>query len=398
MTKCYNVSNIICRFWILTSVEGDAMDQNMNDKITQIAADLFSPPKPGEDWGVRMQRFRDEIKKLAERGQTTFGQFLGILESFRTIIPEEKQRYQAAIQALSATLKLSKDGLLNAVGDQLSELASMEKSIMPAIPGQRNQLAGWDARAQGIQSEMDQLRDRIAQLETEEKGIVTYIAARQQELDYVEKSMQQTFVAVGADILSVKDKILEYTAEAAAASAPAAPEASAQPAPQPPEQPAAPAPPEPEEAAGPTIEIAEPPALDPNFQKPCPRCGGVMNFHAIGDGWVCYACAYEESGKGHVKSNDDYVASEEGCTPSNIGHVPDKTPESPAPIWPGESQISNDDQSRRKKPSEDQTPTKSASAKALTQKKTCPVCRITMLWFPENRVWRCRSCSYEIST
>src|SRR5512143_651462 len=345
-----------------------------------------------------MQRVRDEIKKLAEREQTTFGQFLGILESFRTIIPDEKQRYQAAIQALSATVKLSKDGLLNAIGDQLTELASMEKSIMPSIPGQRNQLAGWDTRAEGIRSEISQLRDRIAQLENEEKGIVTYLTARQQELDYVEKSMQQVFATVGSDIIGVKDKILEYTAEAAAAQPPAqaVPEASAQPEPQMPEQPAAEAPPEPKEAAEQAIEIAEPPALDPNFQKQCPRCGGVMNFHAIGDGWVCYACAYEESGKGRVESDSDRAASYERRVPSDKEHAPDKAQSSPPPIWPGDSQATSTELPHRKKPSEDQQSNKSSSAKEWTQKKTCPVCRITMLWYPEDRAWRCRSCSYEI--
>jgi hypothetical protein len=386
MLQCVNYEVL---FFGCRRVSRYAKEQNVNDKISQIVADLFNPPKPGENWAVRMQLFRDEVRKIAERDQTTFGTFLGLLESFRTVIPDEKQRYHAAIQAMSATAKLNKDGLLTAIADQLAELAAIEKDLMPVIPEQRNQLTGWDARAKVIRNEITQMRDRIAQLENEEKGIVTYIAARQQELDYVEKSMQLVFAAVGSDITAVKDKILEYTAETAPVQQPvqAAAEAAPQPAAQPAEQPAADAPPEPREAAGQAIEIAEPPALDPKFQKPCPMCGGVMNFQMMDDAWICYACAHEESGSSAVSGADR--------VPSDKDRVPAKGQEAGPGIWPGESSTPKEDQWRRENLSQDQPPKKSSEAKAWTRKETCPVCRMTMLWFPDNKVWRCRSCNYE---
>lgn len=346
---------------------GDTEERNVNNKLSQIVADLFSQPKAGEDWNIRIQRFRDEIKKIAEREEALFGKFLGILESFREIIPDEKQRYHAAIQALATTAKMSKDALVNAIGDQLAELESIQKSMAPVIPGQRNGLTGWDARAKAIQSEITQLRDKIAQLENEEKGIVTYITAKQQELEYVEKSMEQIFSAISSDMTAVKNKVLEYTAEniVAQPAVQATSETPSHPAPQLLPQEAAPVPAEGKEPAQQAIEIPEPPApLDPNLQKPCPMCGGVMNFQQIDGLWMCYTCANEEPGK---------------------DSLPDKSQVRSSAAEPAGSPASNE-----------YTPPRKRSLPANpTKKKACPVCRMNLLWYPDDKTWRCHSCGYE---
>jgi ribosomal protein L37AE/L43A len=44
---------------------------------------------------------------------------------------------------------------------------------------------------------------------------------------------------------------------------------------------------------------------DTELQKKCPMCGGQMNFHHSGEMWMCYSCAYEESGKEEVQGKSE---------------------------------------------------------------------------------------------
>ena len=114
-----------------------AEEKNMNEILSQIVADLFVKSKGGEELSSEIHRLRDEIKKVIESEDAIFGKFRGLLESFREIIPEEKQRYNAAIKALSTTSKLSRQEIVKAVNNQLEELKILEKGLMPALPGAR---------------------------------------------------------------------------------------------------------------------------------------------------------------------------------------------------------------------------------------------------------------------
>lgn len=73
-------------------------------------------------------------KKVIEGENTIFGKFRELVESFEEIIPEENQRYHAAIKALSTTSKLSRQEIVKAVNIQLEELKPLEKSLMSALP------------------------------------------------------------------------------------------------------------------------------------------------------------------------------------------------------------------------------------------------------------------------
>lgn len=311
----------------------------MSRNLSQIVADLFAKTTEGEDPSSRNRRLRDETKQVIGSEDTVFGKLRGLLDSFREIIPDEKQRYLAALKALSTTTKLGPQEIVRAVGSQLEELKVLEKGLVPTLPGWRDELKTMEARSQQLKGEMAQLRERIAQLEIEEKAVLTGIAAREKELELAGKTMKDLFADIGAEMTSIKKKVEEFTKEAPAA----------QPGPTK----------EPQESdvpSGQKVDMqAVPPPEETKFEKKCPMCGGRFNLLELENKWQCYTCAYEESTKAEVQSTR-----EENGESMN------------APRPPANDQPS-------------------------TRKKTCPVCRKTMFWFPNDNAWRCPSCHYERS-
>src|SRR6266496_248153 len=96
-----------------------AEEKNRNENISRIAAELFVKSEGGEELSSKIHRLRDEIKKVIENEDTIFGKFRELVASFEEIIPEEKQRYNAAVKALSTTSKLSRQDIVKAVINQL---------------------------------------------------------------------------------------------------------------------------------------------------------------------------------------------------------------------------------------------------------------------------------------
>ena len=331
----------------------------MNKNLSQIVAELFVISNGGEDLSSKTRRLRDEIKKVIESEDAIFGKFRGFLESFREIIPEEKQRYHAAIKALSTTSKLSQQEIIKAVNDQLEELKIIEKSLMPTLPG-RDELNVMEAKSKEMKDEIAKLRDRIAWLESEEAGIRKGMAAREKDMELAEKTVKELFADIGVEITSVKKKLEEFTAESAAV----------QPVPQKASL-ISDVPSEPKKGEQ-KIEIqvsSAPP--DTEFQKKCPMCGGRINFHALDKMWICYSCAYEES-----ESDDARGKSNEKSEHTQNFAV----------------SLAERSSNEYQEPKKESSPSKKQPS---TRTKTCPSCRKKMYWFPEEKAWRCPSCHYE---
>ena len=272
-------------------------EKNRSEILSRILADLFVKSKEGEGLSSKIQHLRDEIKKVIESEDTIFGKFRGLVESFREIIPDEKQRYHAAIQALSTTSKLSQQEIVKAVNDQLEELKILEKGLMPALPGWRDEFKVMEARSREMRDEISRLREKIGQLEREEKGILTDMASREKEMELVEKAVGELFTDLGAEITSIKKKVEEFTAESAASQPIPAREAINK----------SDIFPEGKGGGERKSEIPGSPApQDGEWQRKCPMCGGRMDFYAQEEMWQCYSCAYEERkeevGDGEEKS------------------------------------------------------------------------------------------------
>lgn len=253
----------------------DTDDNNRNAVFSRIIADLSAKSAAGEELSSKIPHLRDEIKKMVERENTLFGKFRALMESFREIIPEEKQRYHAALKALSTTSKVSRNEIVNAVNNQFDELKQLEKGILPALPGWRDELKTMEAKSQEMRDKIAKLREETGQLERQEKEVVNGMAARKREMEAVEKAVEDLFKNIGAEIISIKNKVEEYTAESAA------------PQPTPPI----------EKKAGQEQASNNPAAQDAQWEKKCPMCGGRMDFYRNEEVWQCYACAYEEAKK-----------------------------------------------------------------------------------------------------
>jgi chromosome segregation ATPase len=258
----------------------------MSRNLSQIVADLFARPTEGKELSTQIQRLGLEIRTVVQGEDTILGKFRGLLESFREVLPDEQQRYQAALQALSTTSKLSRQEIIKAMSAQLEELKIIEKNVMPSLIGWRDGLKTMEARSQGLKGEMANLQARIAQLEGEERTVQAAIAARQKDLESTEKTIKQLLADIGAEISALNKKAEELTAEVPAEK-PAPP--AAKPLPQK----------EPGNSDAPArkqkVEIqASPPPQDTKFQRKCPMCGGPFHLLELENKWQCYTCAYEE--------------------------------------------------------------------------------------------------------
>jgi len=354
----------------------------MNENLSRIVADLFANAKGGEELTSKIQRLRGEIKKVIEREDAIFGKFLGLVESFREIMPEEKLRYNTAIKALSTTSKISPQEIVKAVNKQLEELKILEKGLMPALPAWRDELKAMEARSQAIRDEIAKAREKIAQIESEEKGVLSGMAAREQEMKLVEKAVGELFTDIGAEITAITKKVAEFTAERAA------PLPVPQPVPQR-DAPKSDVPVEEEEDTEQESEIEEPPAQeDTEFQKKCPMCGGRMDFYGQEKLWQCYSCAYEESAKDDVQGERKEAREQTNVPKPAPASGPGSEPSRLRAVHMGFPSSGEDQPKKGSSPFMSQPSSK---------KKTCPVCRKKMDWFPMEKAWRCSFCDYERS-
>jgi ribosomal protein S27AE len=397
-------------------------DKNRKETLSQIVADLVKS-KGGEELSFKTHRLRDDIKQVIESEDTIFGKIRGLVESFREIIPDEKQRFNAAIKALSTTSKLNRQEIVKAVNNQLEELKILEKGLLSGIPGWRDEIKVMQDASQEIRDEILQLREKIVRLESEEKVILNSIAVREKEIEVVEKAIKEIFTDIGADITALKKRVEESSVESAVVQPiPPVGHAVAQPIP-------------PGDSIKSVIssvekgggeqksEIPEPSVPQGSkWQKKCPMCGGKMNFHSNEEKWMCYTCAYEELEKGGGEQKSEIrdssapqdsewqkkcpmcggqmnfqiednkwlcysCAYEELKKDDFQGKSEEKREQTNAPQPAPVSEPINEYQGSKKGSSSNNQPP--------SKKKTCPACRKKMNWYPEDKAWRCPFCEYE---
>jgi ribosomal protein L37AE/L43A/uncharacterized protein YoxC len=353
-------------------------EKNRNEILSRIAADLFAQSKGGEELSTKIHHLRDEINKVTEREDTIFNKFRELLESLKEIIPEEKQRYNAAIKALSATSKLSRQEIVKAVNNQLEELKILEKGLTPALPW-RDELKVMEAKSRENRDEISKLREKMGRLESEEKEILNDMAARKKEMELVEKAVGELFADIGAEITFIKKRIEEFTAESAI-SQPIPPRDSIK------------SDSSSEEKGGgeQKSEIPESSApQDTEWQKKCPMCGGRMNFQIPDDMWQCYSCAYEELKKDEDQGKiEDQSEQTNAPKPAPVSEpIVDSSPPLTAPLAP----LFPDDFPKLNKG------TSPSYNQPSGKKKACPVCHKKMDWYEKEKTWRCPFCDYQRS-
>jgi predicted RNA-binding Zn-ribbon protein involved in translation (DUF1610 family) len=357
--------------------------------MKEFLPELFAKAKAGDRLDVG--RLRDEIKKEIESDET-MRKFIGLLETFRDIIPRERQRYNAAVRALSATAGLSLQNVLESSGNQLEKLRLLEKEALSALPGFRDDIAVMESRSQEIKSEVAKLHEKIAALEKEEQEVLGKMAAREREAKIVEGEISRIFTDVGTEITGLRKKIEEFTAEKAPVRPKAAEdsfetheethedwekegiEEDVSTEEQEEEEGAEE---EEEEGVGEKFNIEEIPVTqETEFSKKCPMCGGQIHFLIKEAKWMCYTCGHEES-----TQDEDEAARAASAASKPVPTAGPAATEAPA--------------AEEKPP-----PVSAASAssppakKAVTRKKACPACRKQMEWLDKEKSWLCPSCGY----
>jgi predicted RNA-binding Zn-ribbon protein involved in translation (DUF1610 family) len=369
------------------------MGSDEKHDMKEFLPELFAKAKAGDRLDVG--RLRDEIKKEIESDET-MRKFLGLLETFRDIIPRERQRYNAAVRALSATAGLSLQNVLESSDNQLEKLRLLEKEALSALPGFRDDIAVMESRSQEIKREVATLHEKIAELEKEEQEVLGKMAAREKEAKIVEGAVSRIFMDVGTEITGLRKKIEEFTAEKAPVR-PKAVEDSLETHEETheewekegieedvgmeEEQEEEEGAEEEEEGVEKKFDIEEiPAAQETEFLKKCPMCGGQIHFLIKEAKWMCYTCGHEETTKEEDEAARAASAASEP-SPATVQASVDK-PE--------------------KAPEEKQTPPGSSPSKAsppplkkqVTRKKACPACRKQMEWLDKEKSWLCPSCGY----
>ena len=348
--------------------------------LSRMAADLFVKSEEGQELSFKIDRLRNGIKKVIEGDNPVFGKFRELVESFDGIIPDEKQRYNAAIKALSTTSKLSRPEIVKAVNNQLDQLKTLEKGLMPALPGWRDEFKLLKGKSLAIRDEISRLREKLGQLESEEKGIVNDMVAREKEAELVENAVTELFTEIEAEITYIKKKVEEFSSESPA------------PQPIPPRAPLhkSDLPGEEKGDGKQKNEIFDSSApQDTQWEKKCPMCGGRMSIHVKDEIWLCYTCAYEESTTDGSRGKSEEKGEHPNAPESTPASMPVFDP-SPLPAVPLSSRSSSETQKSKKGPSPSNNP---PSAK----KKACPACREKMDWDQSENGWRCSFCGYSRS-
>ncbi len=349
------------------------MDSSGKSDLKEVLSGLVAKAMAGEK--LDAGRLRDEIRKEIGSGRTIHT-FLGLLESFADIIPEERQRYNAAVRALSATSGLGLQDILAASKDELEKLQLLEKEALSALPGFREELAGMESRTQEIRDEILKLREKLAEFEKKEREVLGKIAGKEKEMKAVEGAIGRIFRDIGTELTGVRDKIEEFTTgKAPDRPRPpvAAPEGLVV------EEEEGPA--REEEAGeekGPEEKFAaeKTPPQESEYQKKCPMCGGQIHFIIREAKWMCYTCGYEESAEGRTAGAEAAANAVSPASESFAGDAggPEEkvTPVAAVP----------------------EPPSRAAKAAPAGKKKVCPACGKQMEWHEAIKSWKCPACGY----
>jgi hypothetical protein len=223
-----------------------------------------------------------QVRAQVEGAGEEFQRFLGLIDAFADVIPEEHKRYAAAIKALAPTTGLAVKEVLDAAERQLSELEGQREGFSEVLSRWREDLHLHASKSREIRSRIAALEKEIRELEAMEKGSLAQLVTGEKEVARAEARLDSLADKLQTDIETARQKILDTVA------AESAPTAKAQ-APREKKEPAgkAPEPPEAEEEGG-GEDVKE-----SDNRKICSDCKCPMDWHEIDKKWKCFVCANE---------------------------------------------------------------------------------------------------------
>lgn len=330
--------------------------------LSQIASNLLVRSRASEESSLDINRLRREIIKEIESKNEICRQFRGLVESLRCVIPEEEKRYLAAIKTLSTTFGLSQEDVLKAADRQLTELKTLKEELISALPDWRDDLKVMESKSLEIRNEISKLREKIIQLETEQQEILDGMAVREKEMELAEKGMEDLLEDIAAEIIDIRRKIGESTAERVSSRSIKPPHST-------------------NSKSG--MEESNS-ASERDFRevsarqeieggKKCSVCGGQMHLYLKEKMWKCFVCAHEEAENIEVTDIQEKIEnpSESATTQAH------KPADVPPPTFSIPPEFSH------------------APRRSAVSTKVCPVCKKKMDWQEIEKSWLCPSCKYQ---
>lgn len=364
--------------------------------LSQIAADLLAGSKESGE-PLNIYRFRGEIEKALGTTEEVFWKFRGIVESFRDILPDEKQRFEAAIKAMGATAGLGQEDVLKAADNQLDEIKVLEQELISALGSRRDELKAMEARTREVRKEISRLREVINRLEREEQDLLGGISAREEEAKLAEKGLKDLFKEIGEEITGIKHKIVGFAAEKVAprpivikSNKHEEETKGGKQAGKVTEPPAIETKNKPEEESS-ILETPPPPARKKG-ERECPMCGGGMSYFLKEKKWQCYSCAHEDTQQGDFQDKSEPASPPEPAPKAS----PESVPASETPATRPATIVEYDNS--HFSPSSDVVHSGSVHVhpqRSSGKKKLCPVCKKKMDWYEDGKTWHCPYCKYE---
>jgi ribosomal protein L37AE/L43A len=288
-------------------------------------------PQGGEERSAKIHRLREEIGRVIEREYALFGKYREFAASFEAVIPDEKLRHDAVLQALSTTLKLGRQEIVEAFERQQEELAILEKAVGELFADKGAKTFDGKQGVEGQRTESPAPERTASNKDCPMCG---------ERMTFDRKEHRWQCYSCSYEELPEERAVVEQKQED-----PGSP----------------PAPPETE------------------WQKKCPMCGGQMNYHVQDGQWLCYTCAHEELPAAAVQGKSEGKREQTG--------IP-RPAASPSFAVPLAAMVT--DESRRPKKG-----TALSSGQLANRKKTCPVCHKKMDWHPLEKLWKCFFCDHK---
>jgi DNA repair exonuclease SbcCD ATPase subunit len=248
-----------------------AKNKDAADAVSRLADSLLGEAGGGGDRPKAGSLLREELGKEIEGEGEALGKFLGLVESFAEIIPEEDRRHSAALKALAQTSGLQPEDILRAADSRLLKLKKLGEGLSAAAESWREDLGALEARAAEMRGRISKLREQLQGLEEEEKEILDRMASGDEELDWAKEAIEKATGDLARDINDIKEKLAKYCAEEAPAKA------------------------RPTQGDG-GRKIKRPSAKGSAGGRTCPNCRGRMDWYEVERTWKCFVCAHEESG------------------------------------------------------------------------------------------------------
>lgn len=163
-----------------------------------ISADILIDPQ-----------FYEQLKAAVALKGKSYESFTDML-TVLAMIPDEKQRYEAAIGALGKTSGTSKEELIHALEAKVEALKAEGEEFSALLDDKHAAIQGFTSQAQEIDNKIKKLDEERKRLLEEKNGIISNQEELQKKASKAELDFGNAIKKVQEEIQSAKTKIIDF--------------------------------------------------------------------------------------------------------------------------------------------------------------------------------------------